>query len=214
LELTALKGAEAGRRDDEHSEEWLDIFSREAENTAARELAAADEEDTDNICFADLWEQIEALEERVKVQGMHIQQVKLETDEGGMGDHSDLPNGQKFLQLRRLQEQDQPWEQLDKVIMEIMQLMLKSAQTASKEKLGRRKEAAAAAAQRKQQQQQNGADGKLQRLIWDPGGFPTATGEAHEQELMIFAAVEYDAGASLHAASQPASHVSAHAFIC
>jgi hypothetical protein len=29
---------------------------------------------------------------------------------------------------------------------------------------------------------------------------------------MIFAAVEYDAGASLHAASQPASHVSAHSF--
>jgi hypothetical protein len=28
---------------------------------------------------------------------------------------------------------------------------------------------------------------------------------------MIFAAVEYDAGASLHA-SQPASHVSAHTF--
>jgi hypothetical protein len=36
--------------------------------------------------------------------------------------------------------------------------------------------------------------------------------EAHEQELMIFAAVEYDAGASLHVASQPASHVNAHAF--
>jgi hypothetical protein len=34
--------------------------------------------------------------------------------------------------------------------------------------------------------------------------FHTATGEAHEQELMIFAAVEYDAGASLHI-SQPAS---------
>jgi hypothetical protein len=117
------------------------------------------------------------------------------------------------LQLRRLQEQDQPWEQLDEVIEEINRLMLKSAETASKEKLGREK-AAAAAAQRKQQQQQNGADGKLQRLIWDPGGFPTATGEAHEQELMIFAAVEYDAGASLHAASQPASHVSAHAFKC
>jgi hypothetical protein len=29
---------------------------------------------------------------------------------------------------------------------------------------------------------------------------------------MIFAAVEYDAGASLHAASQPANHVDAHAF--
>jgi hypothetical protein len=34
--------------------------------------------------------------------------------------------------------------------------------------------------------------------------FQPLTGEAHEQELMIFAAVEYDAGASLHI-SQPAS---------
>jgi hypothetical protein len=37
----------------------------------------------------------------------------------GMGDHDDLPNGQKFLQLRRLHEQDQPLEQLDEVIEEI-----------------------------------------------------------------------------------------------
>jgi hypothetical protein len=51
---------------------------------------------TDNICFADLYEQIEALERRVKVQGMHIQQVKLEADEEGMGDHSDLPMCQKI----------------------------------------------------------------------------------------------------------------------
>jgi hypothetical protein len=33
--------------------------------------------------------------------------------------------------------------------------------------------------------------------------FQAATGKSHEQELMNFAAVEYDAGASLHAASQP-----------
>jgi hypothetical protein len=31
----------------------------------------------------------------VKVQSMHIQQVKLETDEGGMGDHDDLLMCQK-----------------------------------------------------------------------------------------------------------------------
>jgi hypothetical protein len=60
------------------------------------ELAEADEEDTDNICFADLWDQIEALEERVKVQGMHIQQVKLETDEEGMGDHMIFPMAKNF----------------------------------------------------------------------------------------------------------------------
>jgi hypothetical protein len=45
------------------------------------------------------------MERRVKVQGMHIQQVKLEADEEGVGDHSDLPMCRKFLQLRRLHEQ-------------------------------------------------------------------------------------------------------------
>jgi hypothetical protein len=68
---------------------------------------------------------IEALERRVKVQGMHIQQVKLEADEEeGMGDHSDLPMCRKFLQLRRLHEQGQPLEQLDEVIDMIRELML------------------------------------------------------------------------------------------
>jgi hypothetical protein len=41
-------------------------------------------------------------------------------------------------------------------------------------------------------------------MIWDPGGFQQLRWEAHEQELMNFAAEEYDAGASLHV-SQPAS---------
>jgi hypothetical protein len=118
--------------DNEHSEEWLKAFSVEAEDTATWEFAATDEEGADNICFADLWDQIGALEERVRVQGRHIQQVRLETDQEGTGDHSDLPDGQKFLQLRRLQQQNQPLEQLDEVIMEIMELMLKSADTASR----------------------------------------------------------------------------------
>jgi hypothetical protein len=60
----------------------------------------------------------------VKVQGLHIQQVKLEAEEGGMGDHGDLLMCQKNLQLRRLHEQSQPWEQLDEVIEEIMELMI------------------------------------------------------------------------------------------
>jgi hypothetical protein len=38
--------------------------------------------------------------------------------------------------------------------------------------------------------------------------FQVAIGKSHEQELMNFVAVEYDAGASLHAASQP--HQRAH----
>jgi hypothetical protein len=58
-----------------------------------------------------------------------------EDEEDGMGDHSDLPNCRKFLQLRRLHEQSQPLEQLDEVIEEIRELMLGSAETVSKEKL-------------------------------------------------------------------------------
>jgi hypothetical protein len=80
--------------DNEHSEEWLKAFSVEAEDTATWEFAATDEEGADNIFFADLWDQIGALEERVRVQGRHIQQVKLEMKEEGVGDHDDLPNGQ------------------------------------------------------------------------------------------------------------------------
>jgi hypothetical protein len=60
----------------------------------------------------------------VKVQGVHIQQVKLEIDQGGMADHNDLLMCQKILQLRRLQKQSQPWEKLDAVIEEIMELMI------------------------------------------------------------------------------------------
>jgi hypothetical protein len=41
--------------DDEHFEEWLNIFSQEAEKTATWEFAA-EEKDVDNICFVDLWE--------------------------------------------------------------------------------------------------------------------------------------------------------------
>jgi hypothetical protein len=140
--------AEADEEKDEHSEEWLNIFSQDAEKTATGEFASK-KEGADSICFSDLWEHIEALEERVKVQSVHIQQVKLEAEEGGMGDHDDLPMCQKNLQLRRLHEQDQPWEQLDEVIKEIMELMIRSAETSSKEQLSRRK---AAAAQQEQQQ--------------------------------------------------------------
>jgi hypothetical protein len=52
------------------------------------------------------------------------------------------------LQLRRLQKLDQPLEQLDEVIEDIRRLMLRSAETASKEQLGRRKEEAAASSRR------------------------------------------------------------------
>jgi hypothetical protein len=45
-------------------------------------LAEAEEEEADSMIFVDLCEQIEALERRVIVQGLHIQQIKLEADEG------------------------------------------------------------------------------------------------------------------------------------
>jgi hypothetical protein len=101
LELTAEEEAEE-EEESEHSEEWLNAFSVEAEETATWEFEAKEEKGAGNICFVDLWEQIESLEERVKVQSVHIQQVKLETGEGGMGDHGDILMCQKFLQLRRL----------------------------------------------------------------------------------------------------------------
>jgi hypothetical protein len=40
--------------------------------------------------------------------------------------------------------------------------------------------------------------------------FQQLRGQAHEQELMIFVAVEYDAGASLHVSSQPATSARTH----
>jgi hypothetical protein len=123
------------------------FFSHEVEKTATGKVVEAEEEEVDNICFANLWEQVESLEERVKVQGMHIQQVKLEMDVEDMKGHGDLLMCRKFLQLRRLHEQNQPLEQLDKVIMEIMQLMLKSTEITSEEKLRRRKKVAAAVAE-------------------------------------------------------------------
>jgi hypothetical protein len=43
---------------------------------------AVEEEEADSMSFVDLCEQIEALERRVIVQGMHIQQVKMEADAG------------------------------------------------------------------------------------------------------------------------------------
>jgi hypothetical protein len=78
--------------------------------------------------------------------------VKLETDEGGMGDHDDLLMCQKNLQLRRLHEQSQPWEKLDAMIEEIRRLMLGSVETANKESLGKREATTTTTLQKQQQQ--------------------------------------------------------------
>jgi len=42
--------------EDEHSEEWLNIFIQEAEKTAALEIAIEKEEEVDNMSFVDLCE--------------------------------------------------------------------------------------------------------------------------------------------------------------
>ena len=65
----------------------------------------------------------------------------METDEENMGDHDDLPNCRKFLQLGRLQKQDQPLEPLDAAIKEINMIMIGSARIASEERLRKKKEA-------------------------------------------------------------------------
>jgi hypothetical protein len=49
--------------------------------TAALKLAAGEEEEeADSIDFVELYQEFEALERRVKVQGMHIQQIRLEAE--------------------------------------------------------------------------------------------------------------------------------------
>jgi hypothetical protein len=73
-ELEQMLEAAQAEEEDEHSEEWLNIFSQEAEKTATLKLAEAEEEEADSMSFVDLCEQIEALERRVIVQGLHIQQ--------------------------------------------------------------------------------------------------------------------------------------------
>jgi hypothetical protein len=67
---------------EEHSEEWLKIFSQEAETEMTATLEPAAERETDNIDLVDLYAELEALERRVMVQILHIHQVKLETDGG------------------------------------------------------------------------------------------------------------------------------------
>jgi hypothetical protein len=67
---------------EENSEEWLKIFSQEAEQEMTVALKPAAEEETDNMDFVDLYEELESLERRVMVQILHIRQVKLEADGG------------------------------------------------------------------------------------------------------------------------------------
>lgn len=84
-----LEATEA-EEEDEHSEEWLNIFSQEDEKTVALKLAEVEEEEVDIMSFVDLWQQIETLERRVEVQNMHIQQMRLEPDGGGFQSEEQL----------------------------------------------------------------------------------------------------------------------------
>jgi hypothetical protein len=199
LEKT-LEAAQA-EEENEHSEECLNIFSQEAERAIALELAAKEAKEQAGKVITPWEMELAMLEDWLNNPGLakELTEVELsgkvtkqqvsqretaelksaaewqleatdEDEERSMGDHGDLPDCRKFLQLRRLQQQDQPLEQLDQVIEDIRRLMVESTETTSEERLSRKEVAAV----KKQQQQQDGVDEQLQRMIWDPGGFPTA----------------------------------------
>jgi tRNA U34 5-methylaminomethyl-2-thiouridine-forming methyltransferase MnmC len=124
--------------------------------------------------------------------GWQVEATKRYKD--GMGDLVDLPICREEVQWSRLQEESQPWEQLDEIIEEIRRMMIISTEAFNKGKLSRRRPAIVVG-KMQQQHQSRGAYGQIQGTVWDPGGFQQWCWEAHEQEIMIFAAEEYDAGA-------------------
>jgi hypothetical protein len=169
-----LEAAQAEEEKNECSEERLNDFSQRAERTVALELAAKEAKGQAGKVITPWEMELEMLEDWLNNPGpareltekrMTEQQVSQEetaelnsaakwqreaTDEDeerGMGDHSDLPMCQNISQLRTLQHQGQPLEQLDQDIEEIRRLMLESAETASDERLSRKEEAAAAIVQ-------------------------------------------------------------------
>jgi hypothetical protein len=64
--------------------------------------------------------------------------------------------------------------------------MIRSTEEVSKENIDRGEPSIAAGKWKQQQQRSHGADGQLQRTVWDPGGFQQQCWEDHEQELMNF----------------------------
>jgi hypothetical protein len=102
-------------------------------------------------------------------------QVEATEEEDSLGDRDDLPICREEVQWSMLQKESHPWEQLDEEIENIRRLMSRSAaETASEEELSRGEPAIAAGQQMQQQQRSSGADGQLQRTVWDPGGFQQA----------------------------------------
>jgi hypothetical protein len=68
---------------EEHSKEWLKNFSQEDETEITAVLEATEEEEEmDSMEFVGLCEELEALDRRVMVQNLHIQQAKLEESSG------------------------------------------------------------------------------------------------------------------------------------
>ena len=67
---------------EENSAELLKIFSQEYEQEMTIALELTKEEEADSMEFVDLYAELEALERRVMVQSLHIQQAKLEADGG------------------------------------------------------------------------------------------------------------------------------------
>jgi hypothetical protein len=127
-----------------------------------------------------------------------------------MGDQYDLPFDQEEeMQQSRLPRESQPLDQLDKVIEEIREMMLKSTEeTFSRRKMNRGEPARAAGQQ--QQQHRKGADGQAPKRGLGSRRIST-TVEEFMRELMIFPAVEYDAGDILPPQNVPSfQHINAH----
>jgi hypothetical protein len=94
-------------------------------------------------------------------------------------------------------------EQLDEVIEEIRKLMLDSIEeSVNIRKLDEKKISQDVGKMQEQKKRSRGAERQLQEKVWDPGGFQPRW-RAHEQQLIIFSTVEYDAGASLHLSTCP-----------
>jgi hypothetical protein len=134
--------------------------------------------------FVDLYEELEALGERVITQRRLIQQVKLEIDE------------EEEMQQRRLQERSQPMDKMDKEIEEIRRLMLKT----TKETVNNRWRLTRGDCS-------GNINGALQHNIWKPGGdaySTTTTTTTKEEEQVDSSRVKFGTKEDLNSSSRGA----------
>jgi len=151
-ELEKISEAAQEEKENEHFEEWINAFSQgvERKEVVALKLTVEDKvltpwemeleilqdrmknpEPARELAEVELsknvTEQQVIQEETVEMVFAAGWQVKAteEEEEDGMGDHDDLPNCRKFLQLGRLKKQSQPLEQLDEVIENIRKFMIR-----------------------------------------------------------------------------------------